>query len=85
MFGLTTFSQSPFVALGKNIYSFSVTENFTLADSSTQVYAFLQSISENATLADSSTQVFNALFTLAENSTIADNNTQIFKIGRAHV
>ena len=57
MFGISAFAATPFASLAGNVFAFDITENITLADTSSQVSAFLQSLAENSTLGDSSTQL----------------------------
>jgi hypothetical protein len=48
MFGITAFAQAPFASLplGGNQFILAISEDFTSADASTQLSAFLQSITE---------------------------------------
>jgi hypothetical protein len=50
MFGLTTFAQAPFDALGGNQYVFSISENINPADSSSTATNFKIVYAENLTV-----------------------------------
>jgi hypothetical protein len=47
MFGYAAFAQSTFAGLGGTAFALSISENISLADSSAQASAFLQSVTEN--------------------------------------
>jgi hypothetical protein len=49
MFGYAAFAQSTFAGLGGTAFALSISEDITLADSSAQASAFLQSITEPIT------------------------------------
>ena len=58
MFGLSTFAQTPFAALGGgNQFIFSITENFSPADAPSVIATFRSAISENTTLSDGTTTI----------------------------
>ena len=79
MFGLSTFAQTPFAALGGgNQYALSITEAFTSSDSNTQQFAFLQSITEPVTMTDNNSEAAIYIFAETENFGVADSNTQQF-------
>lgn len=52
MFGVASFAQSPFASLAGAAFAESVTEAFSVADASAQLYAFTFSQTEDSTLSD---------------------------------
>ena len=52
MFGTSAFAQAPFASLANTGIVLSIIEDFGMADSSTQLSAFLQSQTENIGIAD---------------------------------
>jgi hypothetical protein len=52
VFGISAFAQSTFAGLGTNAFVVSITEDSSLADSSTQLSAFLQSQTEDIIVAE---------------------------------
>ena len=67
MFGLTTFNQSSFNALGGTTYIVTTAETFTLSDAYTGPVAFGGIIADSISLSDLDTSQFNFAETIAEN------------------
>jgi hypothetical protein len=77
MFGIAAFAQSPFASLGGTAYALSISEAITLADSSTQASAFLQSITEPITVTQVPNDTGGNFFgSVTEAISLADSSTQ---------
>ena len=76
MFGYAAFAQPTFAGLGSNAYNLALTENVNMADSSTQISAFLDSITE-ATVTMGDVSSFQGTFFegIVENMALLDSST----------
>lgn len=77
MFGTSSYAQVPYAALpaAGTSHALSITENFTAADSRTQIAAFLQSLTENTSIADVLTNTAGFFASATENIGSADTNS----------
>jgi len=77
MFGYAAFAQSTFAGLGGTAFALSISENISLADSSSQSSTFLQSIAENIGVTQVANDVGGNFFgSVTEAITVADSSTQ---------
>lgn len=85
MFGLTTFAQSPFNALGGTTYVVTTEETFTLSDTYDGPVAFGGIIADSIALADSDGggTSFDFFLTAAENYSLDDLMTGLWSGGRS--
>ena len=78
MFGISAFAQAPFASLGTLAFSFSITENIGMADSSTQQSAFLQSTTQNIIVDDVDNDAgINYFGSATETIAFDDSSTQL--------
>jgi len=79
MFGYGAFAQPPFASLAGTAYALSISEDITLADSSTQSQTLLNSITENIGIADVVNDAgANYFGSLTEAITLDDSSAQVF-------
>jgi len=76
MFGISTFAQSPFASLGGAFFPFTITEDSGLADTNSQISAFLQAIAEPITMTDDNSPAALFVVGVTENNTLDDSSTQ---------
>jgi hypothetical protein len=79
MFGISSFAQAPFASLAGTAFTAALSEDITLADSSSQIFAFNQSVAENFDISnientDGGSSFF---FGATETLTFGDSSTQV--------
>jgi hypothetical protein len=79
MFGISSFAQTPFASLAGTAFTAALSEDITLADSSTQIFAFNQSFVENFGISNTENTDGGSTFFLdtSETLTSGDSSTQL--------